>query len=78
LKQVSRSIKKSNWRASSYFTDVATAHFWGKKPSELGLCEEDDDPAVMEGYYLTSKTMEAYESHLQMKSIEKLKRKGKR
>jgi len=54
------------------------AHYWNKKPSELGLCDPMDDPAVMMSYYETSKTMEAYESHLQMQEIEKSRHKGKR
>jgi hypothetical protein len=52
---------------------VATAHFWNRKPSELGLCDPEDDPAVMESYYITVKQMEAYDAHLQVKDMEKHK-----
>jgi hypothetical protein len=54
------------------------AHYWNKKPSELGLCDPADDPAVMMSYYQTSRLMEAYETHLQTQDIEKARRKGKR
>jgi hypothetical protein len=75
LRQVSRQIKPGNWRASPFFTEVGTAHYWNRKPSELGLCDPEDDPAIMESYYLTIKTMEAYEAHLQQKAIDKQGRK---
>jgi hypothetical protein len=57
---------------------VATAHYWNRKPSELGLCEPEDDPAVMMCYYLTVKAMEGYEYHLQEVELAKVRRKGKR
>ena len=53
------------------------AHYWGKKPSELGLCEPDDDPAIMMAYYQTSQAMEAYETFQQQQAAEKNKPKGK-
>lgn len=53
------------------------AHYWNRKPSELGLCEPDQDPQIMMGYYLTVKSMEAYTNYLQQKEIDKLARKHK-
>jgi hypothetical protein len=41
------------------------------------LCDPEDDPAVMESYYLTAKLMEAYDMHLQQKEIDKMNRKRK-
>ena len=49
------------------------AHYWGKKPSELGLCKPDDDPAVMMAYFQTARTMEAYDALQQQKAVEKNK-----
>jgi hypothetical protein len=51
---------------------VAAAQYWNKKPSEMGLCEPEDDPAVMLVYYQTVKAMEAYEQNLQNKEVEKI------
>jgi hypothetical protein len=48
------------------------------KPSDLGLCDPSDDPAVMLAYMNTKQTMEAYEVHLQNKEIEKQNRRTKR
>ena len=53
------------------------AHYWNKKPSELGLCDPEDDPAVMMAYYQATKQMEAYDAYLQQKAVEKTKPKGK-
>lgn len=77
MKQVARVIKKSKWTAAPFYTEVGMAHYWNKMPSELGLCNPEDDPAVMMSYYETSRTMEAYESHLQTQEYEKVRRKGK-
>jgi hypothetical protein len=46
---------------------VATAHYWQRKPSELGLCEPEQDAAVMKAYMETVKDMEAYEMYLASK-----------
>ena len=78
IKQVLKRIKPGNWRATQYYTEIGMAHFWGRKPSELGLCEEADDPAVMMSYYLATKGIEAYDMHPQNKEIEKANRKAKR
>jgi hypothetical protein len=50
---------------------VAAARYWSKRPSELGLCTLEDDPAVMVAYYQTVKSIEAYEQYLQEKEIQK-------
>ena len=34
------------------------------KPSVLGLCEPDEDAAVMKAYYETVTDMEAYDGYL--------------
>jgi hypothetical protein len=78
LRQVSKRIRPGNWRATAYFTEVGMAHFWGRLPSELGLCEPEEDPAVMMSYYLAAKGIEAYDMYLQNKEIEKANRKVKR
>jgi hypothetical protein len=66
------------WRASPFYSDGGVAHFWNRKPSELGLCEPDEDPALMKAYYQTVKDMEAYEGYLQQKQAENNRPKGKR
>jgi hypothetical protein len=78
LRQVSKALRSGNWRASQFYTEVGTAHYWNRKPSELGLCEPGEDAAVMLSYYQTTKTMEAYDQHLQNREIEKMNRKAKR
>ena len=77
LKQLVTQVKESDWRAAQYFNEVAAAHYWNRKPSELGLCAPKDDPEVMMGYYLTVKSMEAYNDYLQQKEIDKIARKNK-
>jgi hypothetical protein len=57
---------------------VAAAHYWNRKPSELGLCEPSEDPAVMLAYFRTSKSIEAWDAELQRKEMEKVKAKRKR
>lgn len=69
MKQVSKQIRPGGWRASQFFSEVATAHYWNRLPSELGLCDPDEDPAVMMSYYLSVRAMEGYEYHLQEKKI---------
>jgi hypothetical protein len=78
LKQVASKVSKSDWKAAPYFNEVATAHYWNRKPSEIGLCDPEDDPAVMLAYYVTMKTIEAYNSHLQQQEMERARQKGKR
>jgi hypothetical protein len=66
-----RKLKPGNWNASPFFVEVAAARYWSKRPSELGLCTLEDDPAVMVAYYQTVKSIEAYEQYLQEKEIQK-------
>ena len=66
MKQVFNRLQKGKWSGSEYFTEVAACHFWNVKPSTMGLCDPEDDLAVMMEFYLASKTMEAYDSQLLM------------
>lgn len=43
----------------------------------MGLCQPEDDPAVMMAFFITQSNMEAYSLDLQRKDIEKASRKGK-
>lgn len=57
-------LKKGRWRASPFFSDVGAAHYWNVRPSSLGLCEPEEDAAVMKAYYETVMDMEAYDYYL--------------
>ena len=69
---MSRQVQKSYWQASPYYNEVAAAQYWGVRPSEMGLCDREDDPAVMIAYFQTVKAMEGYEQTLQNRKTEKL------
>ena len=53
---------RSKWKYSSYFAMVDTAHEWGKRPSELGLCKPAEDLAVMQVYTDTVARMRSQEN----------------
>ena len=40
---------------------IQTAKAWGQKPSELGLCDPDDDLAYMVAWENAERTMIAWE-----------------
>ena len=75
MKQVVAKVKDSDWRASNFFNEVAAAHYWNRKPSELGLCDPQDDPVIMVSYYQTTKNIDAYNIYLQQKEFEKINKK---
>lgn len=54
---------------------IQTAKTWGKKPSELGLCDPDDDLAYMVAWDNAERTMIAWEQQ-EAEREAKAKRKG--
>lgn len=57
---------------------VDTAHDWGYKPSEFGLCLEEDNLSVMSAFTATTSRMRGWENDEQEREMEKHKPKGKR
>jgi len=54
-------LVSEKWTSSLGFALLHTAHDWGYKPSELGLCEPEDDLLWMTAYSSTVADMEAVE-----------------
>lgn len=49
--------------------EVAAAKYWNRLPSELGLCDPKEDPAIMMAYYLAQTTMESYDNWQAQKKV---------
>ncbi len=47
-----------------FFALVDVAHDWGMRPSQLGLCKEEDDLSVMTAFTSTVGKMRGYESQV--------------
>jgi hypothetical protein len=60
------------------YQKVQTAHDWGYKPSELGICDPEDDLAVMAAYTNTRTRMAAWEEHKREEDRPPPKGKGSR
>lgn len=55
---------------------MQTLHDWGgKRPSEFGLCEPEEDLSLMAGYTVAASQMKAWEQTVQEIELEKAKRK---
>jgi hypothetical protein len=54
-------LVSDRWSSSSGFALLHTAKDWGYKPSELGLCEPEEDLTLMVAYTSTVSDMEAVE-----------------
>lgn len=75
LEQIRSKLRKGDWWYSDFFAKVGYAKAWGCKPSELGLCDPEEDADLMYAYCLVKGTMDSYENQLQEDEI---KRKGRR
>ena len=53
--------QESRWVHSRYFSAIDVCHDWHIRPSEFGLCEPDDDFAVMTAYTSTVADINSYE-----------------
>lgn len=53
--------EKGKWFQSRFFTYVGAAFAWGQKPSSVGLCQPDEDVAVMAAYTRSVNEMAAWE-----------------
>jgi hypothetical protein len=70
------SLRKGNWTYAQEFEAVETAHDWGIRPSELGICSPDEDMAVMTAYTRTISRMRAWEAQEQERKLKSPKRPG--
>ena len=61
--------RRGNWHYSEFYALVDTAHEWGYRPSELGLCKADEDLAVMQAYTDTTMRMRSHENLEREKAI---------
>lgn len=66
---------RGNWRYSEFFSAVDTAHDWNRLPSELGLCDSEEDLAVMMAYTDTVSRMNAKVSKEQEAELARLRNK---
>lgn len=78
IQQIQRELEAGEWSYSESFAIADAAHEWGRKPSEFGLCQPEDDAAVMLTYTRTVAVMRAKEALEQKREAEKAGRKGRR
>ena len=71
-------LKDGDWSYTAFFEAVSVAHDWHVKPSELGICPPEDDPAVMAAYTRTMGRMRAKEREEEEARAEKARVKGAR
>ena len=64
-------MKKSDWSWSEdeimgpfLWEKLSTAHDWQKLPSELGICEPEDNAAYMTAFSNTQAKMSSWEKHI--------------
>ena len=74
----SLSIPKGKWFHSEYFSYIGVCKEWTLKPSVLGLCDPDDDLAVMAAYVEASSSMISFEQEYNQKMSAAKKPGGRR
>lgn len=82
-----KSIRAGHWEIKDpmgkyLWGQLDVAHDWHRWPSELGICQPDDDVALMAGFTRTKKLMQVYEDQEREKQAKieqaKIKAKGKK
>lgn len=77
-------IQSINWDIPHFiqslpFIACDAARRWGIRPSEMGVCSPEDDPAVMIAYADQMSKMEAIETFLHNEKMREInKKKGKK
>lgn len=75
LDKIRGKLRDGDWWTSDFFSKVGYAKVWGCKPSELGLCDPEEDADLIYAYCMAKGTMDAYEAQLRE---DEMKRKTQR
>ena len=62
LHQLTSQSKMANWQYARNFFLCRVAKEWGRRPSEFGVCDPEEDPTFMAAYELTIQQMRQVEA----------------
>ena len=62
---------KGDWRHSLFYSQADACYEWSLRPSDIGLCEPDDDINWMVAYLQAKRKMAAYEIEQQERERER-------
>lgn len=69
---------RGHWQYADYFARIDTCFQWHIRPSEMGLCEPEEDFGVMMAYTRSTAKMRAWEGKQQEEELEKQRREAER
>lgn len=56
--------QSGKWAASKIFYQAETVHYWNRRPSEFGLCDQEEDIHFMHAYKITKDNIDRWEAKL--------------